>query len=78
MLPVNKQIGFFSDAYCAEWAYGKARLVRKLLAQVLAGKVETGQYTVDEAISIARGTLFETPQSVLGVVPKALRKTSRQ
>ena len=23
MLPVNKQVGFFSDAYCVEWAYAK-------------------------------------------------------
>ncbi len=39
MLPVNKQVGFFSDAYCVEWAYGKAVLVRKQLARVLADKI---------------------------------------
>ena len=42
MLPVNKQVGFFSDAYCVEWTYGKALLVRKQLARVLAEKVESG------------------------------------
>ncbi len=36
MLPANKQVGFFSDAYCVEWSYAKAVLVRKLLARVLA------------------------------------------
>ena len=35
MLPVNKQVGFFSDAYCVEWVYGKVLLVRKQLARRL-------------------------------------------
>ena len=38
MLPLNKQVGFFSDAYCVEWVYGKARMVQKQLARVLAEK----------------------------------------
>src|SRR4029077_16336427 len=45
MLPVNRQIGFFSDAYCVEWTYAKAIIVRKQMAHVLAGKVEQGQYS---------------------------------
>jgi hypothetical protein len=68
MLPVNKQVGFFSDAYCVEWAYAKARLVERLLAQVLAEKIHQGQYTRDEALSIARSILYETPQAVSGMV----------
>ena len=70
MLPVNKQIGFFSDAYCVEWSYGKAMLVRKLMAQVFAERVERGQYSLDEALSIARSILYESPQSLLGMRPK--------
>jgi len=70
MLPVNKQVGFFSDAYCLEWAYGKAWLIRKLLAQVLAEMVRLGRYSVEEALAIARSILFETAQSVLGVQPR--------
>src|SRR5206468_6720686 len=35
MLPANKQVGFFSDAYCLEWAYAKLILVRRQLARVL-------------------------------------------
>ena len=69
MLPVNKQVGFFSDAYCVEWVYGKALLVRKQMAQVLADKIEQGQYTQAEALSIARSILHETPQTLLGMVP---------
>jgi hypothetical protein len=69
MLPANQQIGFFSDAYCVEWAYAKAIIVRKQMAQVLAEKVTQGQYAFDDAIRIAREILFETPQSLCGMTP---------
>src|SRR5206468_880905 len=39
MLPVNRQIGFFSDAYSVEWSYAKAIMVRKQMACVLADKI---------------------------------------
>lgn len=70
MLPVNKQVGFFSDAYCVEWTYGKALLVRKQLARVLAEKIELGQYSRDDAVSIARSILDETPQTLLKMIPR--------
>ncbi len=70
MLPVNKQIGFFSDAYSVEWTYGKAVLVRKQLAVVLAEKIEQGQYTFDEALDIVRAIFYETPQTLLGMSPR--------
>ena len=70
MLPLNKQIGFFSDAYCVEWTYGKAVLVRKQLARVLAEKIEQTQFTFDEAVGVARAILFESPQTFLGMHPK--------
>jgi hypothetical protein len=70
MLPANKQVGFFSDAYCVEWTYAKAIIVRKQLAHVLATKIGQGQYTRDEALAIARDILFEAPQSLLGMRPR--------
>jgi glucuronate isomerase len=69
MLATNKQVGFFSDAYCADWTYAKAVLVRKQLAEVLAQKVAQGQYNTDEALQIARAILFDSPQSLLGMQP---------
>ena len=69
MLPLNKQIGFFSDAYCVEWVYGKARMVQKQMARVLAEKIEQGQYTRDDALAIARSILYESPRTLLGMVP---------
>jgi hypothetical protein len=69
MLPINKQVAFFSDAYCLEWSYGKLRLVRKMLASVLAERVERGQYSREDALAIARAILYETPQTLLGMKP---------
>ncbi|MCU0962831.1 MAG: hypothetical protein MUF48_22270 [Pirellulaceae bacterium] len=69
MLPANKQIGFFSDAYCLEWTYAKLRIVRHHLAHVLACKILHGQYTRDEALTIA--ILYESPQTLLGMVSAA-------
>jgi len=74
MLPVNKQVGFFSDAYCVEWTYAKSMMVRRLLAQVLARKVNQGQYTVESALAIARAILFETAQELLKMTPPERKK----
>jgi hypothetical protein len=71
MLPANRQIAFFSDAYCAEWAYAKLRMLRRVLAEALAERIERGQYGVDDAIGIARAILFESPQSILGFEARA-------
>ncbi|MBI4024077.1 MAG: hypothetical protein HY360_03795 [Verrucomicrobia bacterium] len=69
MLPLNRQIGFFSDAYCIEWAYAKIILVRKQLATVLAAKIAQGQYTLEDALAVARATLFDTPRTLLKMTP---------
>ena len=69
MVPVNKQVGFFSDAYVAEWSYTKTVIVRKQMAQVFAEKVAQGQYTLDEALQVARAILYESPQSLCGMTP---------
>jgi hypothetical protein len=72
MLPANKQVGFFSDAYCVEWSYAKAVIVRRIMARVLAERVELGQLEESSALEFARATLFESPQTLLRMVPRAL------
>ncbi len=67
MLPVNKQLGFFSDAYCVDWLYVKAKLVRTQYAIVLSDRVKRGQYTVDQAVWIAECLLRDTPKAQLGL-----------
>lgn len=71
MLATSKQVGFFSDAYCIEWTYAKAAMVRSQLAQVLQQKVAQGQYTRDEALDVARAILFDTARTLLGMQPVA-------
>jgi len=70
MLPATKQVGFFSDAYCLEWTYAKAILVRRQLAQVFGQRIEQGQYSLDEALQIAKVILYEAPQKLLGMTPR--------
>jgi hypothetical protein len=70
MLPASKQVGFFSDAYCVEWTYAKAILVRSQLAQVFAQRIDQGQFSFDEAVDVATSILFRTPQVLLGMVPR--------
>jgi hypothetical protein len=70
MLPSNKQVGFFSDAYCAEWSYAKAKLVRRIMARVLNERIELGQLNRSQALAFARAILYESPQALLGFVPR--------
>ena len=70
MLPTNKQVGFFSDAYCLEWTYAKSILVRRQLARVLSERIDQGQYSMDEALKIAEAILYHSPQQLLGMVPR--------
>jgi glucuronate isomerase len=65
MLPLNKQIGFFSDAYVVEWAYAKAYIIRKQFAEVLTSKIKHGQYTLAEAMDIYKHIVYTTPKSFL-------------
>lgn len=67
MVAANKQLGFFSDAYCADWAYAKSIIVKKQLAEVFAEKIEQGQYTFEQAMYIANQILYTTPQELLGM-----------
>jgi hypothetical protein len=71
MLPANKQVGFFSDAYCAEWAFAKAVMVRKVLAKVLHERIELGQFNHRQAVEFAREILYHSPQTLLGMAPRA-------
>jgi hypothetical protein len=76
MLPTNRQIGFFSDAYCLDWLYAKSGLVRTELARALAHRVERGQYTLDVAVEIARKLLQETPERLLGLTRDGTKSES--
>jgi len=57
MLPYTKTSGFFSDAYVADWVYGKAALAKKELARTLATMVEEGYIDKELALEIAEALL---------------------
>ncbi|MGC8870086.1 MAG: hypothetical protein ACP5PT_03215 [Brevinematia bacterium] len=59
MLPYNKVGGFFSDAYVADWVYGKAVLAKRQIAYVLAEMVAEKYVDKDLALDIARALLYE-------------------
>ena len=46
--PMTKIGGFLSDAYYAEWTYGKLQVVKKAMAAALARLVEAGFYEEEE------------------------------
>jgi hypothetical protein len=67
MVPVNKIIGYFSDAYHCEWCYPKLKLVKHILKQVLVERVLEGWYTLDAATDIVDKILYENPKRIYGV-----------
>ncbi len=64
MLPYNKIGGFFSDAYVADWVYGKAILAKKQIAYVLAEMINEGYINMDSAIDIAKALLHENAEKL--------------
>jgi glucuronate isomerase len=50
-----------SDAMCIEWCYGKTMLVKMLIAEFLAGKVEAGWISEECATRTASAWLYEAP-----------------
>jgi hypothetical protein len=55
-----------------EWSYAKAKIVLNQLAIVLARKVAQGQYTRNDALQIAKRTLFDSCRDLLGVQPASV------
>jgi len=66
MVPLNRQCGFFTDAYSIDWVYGKSKLLMELHASIFAEKVEQNYYTYDDVKYIAQKIFFNTPKQLLG------------
>ena len=67
IVPANKVIAFFSDAYHAEWCYPKLKLVKRLFGDVLAARVAEGALTPEIALSLVRETFYDNPKRIYGV-----------
>ena len=62
MAPRARLMGFFSDGYCVDWVYGRMMTVKRVLANVMAERIERGFMTRREAVATAREILLETPR----------------
>jgi len=51
--------------------------VRRQLARALAERIEQGQYSLREALEIAEAILYQSPQRLLGMTPRAGKVVSR-
>ncbi len=60
-VPLNKIMGFGGDYNFAELSYGHAKMARRNIAQVLAGNVEAGIHSEDDAAQIGRMLLCDNP-----------------
>ncbi|MHB0878575.1 MAG: hypothetical protein ACYC5O_21260, partial [Anaerolineae bacterium] len=66
MVPMNKIVGFFSDAYHAEWCYPKLKLVKQVIEDVLVDRVERGWYSTDLALRLVRRLLHDNAAEIYG------------
>ncbi|MBQ3066217.1 MAG: hypothetical protein IJC98_08275 [Clostridia bacterium] len=64
MLAINKMIGFFSDAYCMEWAYAKQVFIRTITANVLWDRIECGRYDEETALEIAKELFYGSASNI--------------
>ncbi|MGJ3244439.1 MAG: hypothetical protein ACFE0O_15975 [Opitutales bacterium] len=63
ILPTNAWNAFYSDAYRAEWAYGKLTVSRRVLAATLSRLVDVGWLTATMALDHARQVLLTNPDT---------------
>lgn len=64
MVPLNKIIAFFSDAYHAEWCYPKLKMVKQILQQILLERIDKAWYSLDVAIDIINKIFYENPSRI--------------
>ncbi|MBU0606281.1 MAG: hypothetical protein KKI08_00290 [Armatimonadetes bacterium] len=69
MIPANKIIAFFSDAYHAEWCAPKLKLVKQILGDVLLERVQRGWMTEEIARSLVAPLLHENAARIYNVSP---------
>jgi hypothetical protein len=67
VVPANKIVGFFSDAYHCEWCYPKLKLVKSILCDVLTERVEKGWYTLEMARQLGHQLLYDSPKALYGL-----------
>jgi glucuronate isomerase len=64
MVPLPKLVGFFSDGWCADYVYGRLRMVQRCWAGALANKIERGYLTKSQALKIAEYCFFQPGKDI--------------
>ena len=64
IVPANKIIAFFSDAYHCEWIYPKLRLVSSILEDILVQRVMQDRYSLPTAASLVPTLLHDAPTDI--------------
>ncbi|MBN1672963.1 MAG: hypothetical protein JXR37_18100 [Kiritimatiellae bacterium] len=67
MVPLNKIVAFFSDAYHAEWCYPKLKMVKQIWGDVLSERVAKGWLAPDAAVDVVRAVFYENPRRIYGL-----------
>lgn len=67
MIPLNRQVGYLTDAYCIDWVYGKNRIVLSQFAIVFTEKIQTEQYTIKDVEYIAKNIFYDSPIEILSI-----------
>jgi hypothetical protein len=63
LLPTARFSAFGSETACVEWAHARAVFLRNELGRFLEQRIQQGQYDIDQALTLAREVLFESPQA---------------
>lgn len=66
-VPVNKILGFGGDYLAVEGSYGHSVIARENITRVLAGKVDQGDYSIDQAKKYASWMLRENPKHLFNL-----------
>jgi hypothetical protein len=66
-VPAQKIVAFFSDAYHCEWCYPKLLMVKQILLDILAERVDRGWYDLVTAVGIGRSLLHDAPAEIYGL-----------
>jgi hypothetical protein len=64
MVPANKIVGYFSDAYHAEWCYPKLKMVKRVLEDILVDRIEQEWYTIDIALDLIHKLFYQNPKEI--------------
>jgi hypothetical protein len=64
IVPANKIVAFFSDAYHCEWCYPKIRLVKAILEDILIERVVKERYSLDTALKLITMIFLQAPSAI--------------